>query len=211
MATWPPSSPLLKNKCGMAQVSTLRQHTKIFTKAFGAARLEYSTISDKFETTYHKPGGNACEALGQMVYRVVDVGRDETGCGRRSYLAYAAKEGKKVAIVSAYRVYKQTNPGDLTSSKQQLGIMYEDEDMRPYLLDPHKQTLIASQYFMEELKVNGHDVLIPMDTYQAYKQTFQPQTHNTKLVTKKGFHVDRSIDGSLKNFMQNCGLINVHR
>jgi hypothetical protein len=39
-----------------------------------------------------------------MVHPVVDSGRDDTGYGRCSYLTYAAKEGKKVAIVSAYRV-----------------------------------------------------------------------------------------------------------
>jgi hypothetical protein len=96
----------------------------IFTKAFGAARMEYSTTSDKFETTYHKPGGINFEALGRMVHRIVDSGRDGTGCGRWSYLTYTAKEVNKVAIVSAEIVCKQTNPGDLTSSKQQLGIMY---------------------------------------------------------------------------------------
>jgi hypothetical protein len=100
---------------------------KLFTKAFGAARLEYSTTSDKFETTYHKPGGTICGAFEQIVYRVVDSGRDDTGCGRCSYLTYVTKEGKEVVIVSAYRVCKEKNLGDLTSSKQQLGIMYEDE------------------------------------------------------------------------------------
>jgi hypothetical protein len=59
--------------------------------------------------------------------------------------------------------------------------------------------------------LNGHEVLILMDENQAEYQTFQPQTHNTKLVTKKGFHVDGCIHGSLKSFMQNCGLINVLR
>jgi hypothetical protein len=62
---------------------------------------------------------------------------------------------------------------------------------------------------VEELKVNGHEVLIMIDANQEEKQTFQPQTHNTKLVTKKGFRVDISIEGSLKNFMRNCILINV--
>jgi hypothetical protein len=38
---------------------------KLFIKVFGAARMKYSTISDKFETTYHKPGGTACGALGK--------------------------------------------------------------------------------------------------------------------------------------------------
>jgi hypothetical protein len=117
---------------------------KIFTKAFGAARMEYSTPLDKFETTYHKPGGTIFGALGQMVHRVVDSGRDDTGCGRWSYLTYAAKEGKKVAKVSAYRVCKQTTPGDLTSSKQQLGIMYEDEELRPYLVDMEYHALALS-------------------------------------------------------------------
>jgi hypothetical protein len=61
-----------------------------------------------------------------MVHRLVNLGHDDTRCGRWSYITYTAKEGKKVAIVLAYRVCKQTNPGDVTSSKQQLGIMYED-------------------------------------------------------------------------------------
>jgi hypothetical protein len=60
---------------------------------------------------------------------VIDSGRDDTECGRWSYITYASKEGKKVEIVSAYIVCKQTNPSYITSSKQQLGIMYEDEDL----------------------------------------------------------------------------------
>jgi hypothetical protein len=171
--------------------------------------MEYSTTLDKFETTYHKPGGTICGALGQMVHRVVDSGRDDSGCGRWSYLTYAAKEGKKVAIVSACRVCKQTNPGDLTSSKQQLGITYNYEELRPYLVDPHKQTLIDVPYFVEKLKAIGHEVLILMDANQAEEQTYQPQSHNITLVTKKGFHFDGTIGGSLQSFMQNGGLINI--
>jgi hypothetical protein len=38
-----------------------------------------------------------------------------------------------------------------------------------------------------------------MDANQAEEQAYQQQTHNVKLVTKKGFHVDGTIDGSLKN------------
>jgi hypothetical protein len=55
---------------------------KLFTKAFGAARMEYCTSSDKFETTYHKRVGTTCGALGQMLHRVIASRRDETGCGR---------------------------------------------------------------------------------------------------------------------------------
>jgi hypothetical protein len=87
--------------------------------------------------------------------------------------------------------------------------MYEDEDLRPYLVDPHKQKNIYLQYFIEKLKANGHEVLILMDANQAEDQTYQPQAHNIKIDTKKGFHVHGTIDGSLQSFMQNCGLINV--
>jgi hypothetical protein len=55
------------------------------------------------------------------------------------------QEGKKLAIVYAYRVCKQRNPGELTLFKQQLGIIYEDEELCPYLLEPHKQTLVDLQ------------------------------------------------------------------
>jgi hypothetical protein len=101
---------------------------KLFIKVFGAARLEYCTSSDKFETTYHKRGGTTCGDLGQMVHIVIASGRDDTGCGRWSQRTYASKESNKMTIIYVYRVCKQTNPGDLTASKQQLGIMYEDKN-----------------------------------------------------------------------------------
>jgi hypothetical protein len=61
---------------------------KLFTKAFGAARLEYCTSSDKFETTYHKIGGTTCGSLRQMVHRVIASRHDETGCGRWSQIKH---------------------------------------------------------------------------------------------------------------------------
>jgi hypothetical protein len=125
---------------------------KLFTKAFGAAHMEYCTSSNKFETTYNKRGGTTCGSLGQMVHRVIASGRDETVFGRWSQITYAAKESKKMTIISAYIVCKQTNPGDLMASKQQHGIMYEDEELRPYLVDPHNQTLIDLQYHVEKIK-----------------------------------------------------------
>jgi hypothetical protein len=50
-----------------------------------------------------------------------------------------------------------------------------------------------------------------MDANQAEEQAYQQQTHNIKLVTKKGFHADGTIDGFLQNFMRNCGLTNILR
>jgi hypothetical protein len=42
----------------------LRDNTQsMLQKAFGAAKVEYSTPSSKFETTHNKPGGTLCAAL----------------------------------------------------------------------------------------------------------------------------------------------------
>jgi hypothetical protein len=40
---------------------------KLLVKAFGAARVDYITTKDKFETCSFKPGGTASAALGKMV------------------------------------------------------------------------------------------------------------------------------------------------
>jgi hypothetical protein len=85
------------------------------------------------------------------------------------------------------------------------------KELRPYLVDPHKQTLIDLQYHVEKLKTDGNEVLIFMDANQAEEQIYQAPTHNEKFVTQKGFHVDESIDCSLQSFIQNCGTINVLR
>jgi hypothetical protein len=70
-------------------------------------------------------------------------------------------------------------------------------------VDPHKQTLINLQYFIEKLKATGHEALILMDSNQAEEQAYQQQTHNINLVTKKGFHVHGTIDGYSQTFMRN--------
>jgi hypothetical protein len=55
---------------------------KVLIKAFGAARTEYGTSSDKFETFNYKPGGTLCSALGPWAHRVCASGSNKTGCGR---------------------------------------------------------------------------------------------------------------------------------
>jgi hypothetical protein len=128
--------------------------------------MEYSTSDDTSETTFHKPRGMVRGALRPMVHILVDAGRDGTVCGRWSYLSYATKEGNQVLLVSTYRVCNQTKPGYLTASKQQLGVMYEDEELRPFLVDPHKKTIIDLKCFMVDLKLKGCAFLVLTDANQ---------------------------------------------
>jgi hypothetical protein len=91
------------------------------------------------------------QRLGKMVHRVVKTGRDDTGCGRWSYITFNGKENKHIAVINAYRVCSQRDPSDTTASRQQQCVQYADEELIPYVLDPHKQTLIDLQYFVQEI------------------------------------------------------------
>jgi hypothetical protein len=115
---------------------------KLLVKDFGAARVEWSTTKDKFETSPFKPGGSASAALRKMVHHAVKNGWDESGCGQWSYITFNGKENKKITVINAYIVYSQRDPGDITASKQKQCIQYTDDELTTYVLDPHKQTLI---------------------------------------------------------------------
>jgi hypothetical protein len=111
-------------------------------------------------------------------------------------------------VINAYIVCSQRDNGYTTTSKQEQRIQYADDELRPYVLDPHKQTLIDLQYFIQELKQEGEEVIVFMDTNQDDQHTYQPQEHNECFKTRSGFHIDGSIDRSLRTFMANCGLTN---
>jgi hypothetical protein len=120
----------------------LRNNTdKLLIKDFGAAITEYGTSSDKFKTSNYKPGGTLCSALGPWAHRECASGRDKTGCGRWKYLTYIAREGKKITVISAYRVGKPTS-GRKTPSRQQETTQYAYEELMPFLIYLYKQTLI---------------------------------------------------------------------
>jgi hypothetical protein len=180
----------------------------VLQNTFGSANVEFSTTKEKFENRV-KPGGTLTAAVGDWSHRGVKTGIDDTGCRRWSYITRALKEDKFLTLVSEYRVCDQTNPGNTTASAQEYKIQYEDEESRSFLLSPHRQTLIDMEYFVKDLKDANHEVLIFMDANENETPRFQAQTHDVKSVTKHGFHVDGSIDGSLHTFMRNCGLLNV--
>jgi hypothetical protein len=179
---------------------------KLLVKAFGAARVDHSTTKDKFETSPFKPGGTASAALGKMVHRVRKTGRDDTGCGRWSYITFNGKENKRIAVINTYIVCSQRYPGDTTASKQQQCVQYADEELIPYVLDPHKQALIDLEYFVQELQQGGYEVIIFLDANQYEYHFYIPQDHDACFKMKGSFQVDGSIDGSLRSFMANCGL-----
>jgi hypothetical protein len=97
---------------------------------------------------------------------VADTGSGATGCGRWSYITYGWKVGKRLTYITVYRVYDQTDLGDTNTWKQQHKIQYEDELARIGNINPHKQTLVALENFVNDLRHKEHNVAIFIDADQ---------------------------------------------
>jgi hypothetical protein len=74
--------------------------------------------------------------------------------------------GTASAALGEMVVCSQRDPGDTTATKQEQCIQYADDELRPYVLDPHKQTLIDLQYYVQELQQEGKEVIIFLDASQ---------------------------------------------
>jgi hypothetical protein len=85
-----------------------------------------------------------------MVHRVVKTGCEDTGCGQWLDITFNGKENNHIKVINADRVCLQREPGYRSASKQQQCIQYADDELRSYILDPHKKTLIDLQYFVQE-------------------------------------------------------------
>jgi hypothetical protein len=68
--------------------------------------------------------------------------------------------------------------------------MYADEELRPFMMNPHHQTTIDIQYFVQDLQEKGHEIIVMIDRNQPEGQYYQSQLHNEKFRTAQGFHVD---------------------
>jgi hypothetical protein len=122
---------------------------KPLVNAFGSSRVDCSTTKDNFETSPSKPGRTASEELGKMMHHLVRTGCGDTSCRRCLYITFNGNENNQITVINAYRVCLQREPGDTAASKQQQCMQYADDELRPYVLDPHKHTFIDSKYFVQ--------------------------------------------------------------
>jgi hypothetical protein len=69
--------------------------------------------------------------------------------------------------------------------------------------------MIDLEYFTEELKTDGFEVAVFIDTNETFDHRFRSHNHDHKYKSDKGFHIDGSIHGSIATYTQNCGLSNI--
>jgi hypothetical protein len=68
--------------------------------------------------------------------------------------------GFAVTYITIYRVYDHTDPGDTTAWKQHQNIQYEEESARIGNIDPHKQTLVDLEYFVNDSRHKYYKVAV---------------------------------------------------
>jgi hypothetical protein len=87
--------------------------------------------------------------MGPWAKIFVKSGQYGTGCGRWTYLTYALKEEAYMTVITAYRVCKQRKPGPKTAYMQQHTLQYADEELISLIIDPHRQTIIDLEHFVQ--------------------------------------------------------------
>jgi hypothetical protein len=180
---------------------------KLLRKLLGSTRIAYSTSDEQVEESHYKPVGTVTAALGHWARRVLRSGKDPTGCGRWSYVCLG-KNDKKFAIVTVYRVGHNCNAGDATAFQQQCRTQYADETAIVEIY-PHTQTMIDLEYFTDELKTDGFEVVVFIDANETLDHSVRSQNHDYKYKSDKRFHIEGSIDGSIATYTQNCDLSNI--
>jgi hypothetical protein len=113
-----------------------------------------------------------------------------------------------MAVITAYGVGDQHQPGARTATQQQFRIQYEDESIRPYINNPHKQTMIDLEYFVKSLRLKGHETTLFVNANEGVEHIFRPQGHRKVFKTDNGLHVNGNIDAPRGTFMENWGLEN---
>jgi hypothetical protein len=69
--------------------------------------------------------------------------------------------------------------------------------------------MIGLEYFTEDLKVYGFEVVVLIDANAPIDHSVREQSHQHKYKSNNGFHIDGSIDGSIATYIRNCSLSNI--
>jgi ATP-dependent RNA circularization protein (DNA/RNA ligase family) len=65
--------------------------------------------------------------------------------------------------------------------------MYAYKELRPFMMNPHHQTMIGIQYVVQYLQEKGHEIIVMIDANQPEGKYYQSQLHNKKIELHKAF------------------------
>ena len=121
--------------------------------------ISMSTSKSSINTSKYKRGGTLTIARGNWAGRVIQKGQDTLG--RWSYITLLGKGGKKLKIITTYRVCKKNhNNGECTIRAQQERDLLES---RKKLLDPRDELLKDLETMISKEHKRGTNIILMGD------------------------------------------------
>jgi hypothetical protein len=155
-----------------------------------------------------QPSGTLTLVNSNWTSRVIEKGSDPYGMGRWSYVLMRGKDGKRILIVTAYRVCVQTvsSSGPTTSTSQQHRYLSK-EFREANSMDnpqPRKQFIVDLQAWLEHKNKAGCFIILALDANEGLGEdtgTYHPLEYTLeKPIATRGH------DGTLQTLVRTCGL-----
>jgi hypothetical protein len=69
--------------------------------------------------------------------------------------------------------------------------------------------MLNLEYFTEELKEDGFEVVVFIDANKTIEHCVHEQSHQYKYKSDNNFHIYGTIDGLIGTYIRNCGMNNI--
>ena len=140
--------------------------------------------------------------------RIIEKGSDPYGMGRWSYVILRGQDGKRILLVTVYRVCIQatSSTGPTTSTSQQFRFLSQEFRAAEVIedLQPRKQFIVDLQAWLEYQNKAGCFVILALDASEGLGSetgTYHPLDYTLdKPIPTKGH------DGTIKTLVRTCGL-----
>jgi hypothetical protein len=167
-----------------------------------------SYTKEKFESDY-QPGGTVSLVTGKWTSRNIEKGSDSYGLGRWSFMVLWETRGRRILIVTAYRVCAQTlqSCGVTTATAQQFRQLMQKWKEMGTLDDPipRLQFILDLQAWLEYRQRDGYEIILAIDANEnitGISGKISPLKNKTDEPIKRTMH-----NGSLATLCNTCGLV----
>ena len=136
-----------------------------------------TSSSTKISNTPHQRGGTLQATLGDWTSRTVQIGHDDSGLGRWSFVELQGREDQRYIILSGYRVCENqtVDPGSNNTFNQQYRLLHQKGYRDP---DPRSQFVTDIIQVIKTWRNQNKAVLVCIDANE------NPQKQSTDGITR---------------------------
>ena len=147
----------------------LRSYFTAAKSAFSSSRLP--TADSSSTSGGYQPGGTFMATTNQWATRSIGTPLvDPKGLGCWSGISYLGKQGKRLAILTAYRSPRQQSKGGFGFFDQQNALLLSQGVKKPNV---RRQFIVDICTFINNLQHEGHEILLSLDANETLGQEQQ--------------------------------------